>query len=173
MRALEVAVFLNNASTEEAVRSDAIACERGEMAKKMTDMEAEPAALKKGASEKDEMIAFLKGKAESGFCCQHELEEVRAKFVVEKKVLENALLDASQPVEDETEDTAVLARPTLVYKLEELERNIVGAARHGFENAIGQLKVLNPSVWFRMDGAHFLKYVRNGEIVDQDDDGHV
>jgi hypothetical protein len=54
-----------------------------------------------------------------------------------------------------------------------LERNLVGVARHGFENAIEQLKVVNPGVQFHEDGLNFLKYVRNGEIVDQDDDGRV
>jgi hypothetical protein len=67
----------------------------------------------------------------------------------------------------------VLAHPALVYRLEELERNLVCAARHGFDNAIEQLKVVNPGMQFGVDGLNFLKYVRNGEIVDQDDDGHV
>jgi hypothetical protein len=98
---------------------------------------------------------------------------VRARFAAEKKVLEDALRDATQPSEDETEDTVVLACLALVYKLEELERNLVGAARHGFDNAIEQLKVVNPGVQFRMDGLQFMKYVKNGEIVDPDDDGHV
>ena len=29
----------------------------------------------------------------------------------------------------------MLARPALVYRIEELERNVVGAAHHGFDNA--------------------------------------
>lgn len=33
--------------------------------------------------------------------------------------------------------------------------------------------MVNPGVQLCVDGTHFLKYVRNGEIVDQDDDGHV
>jgi len=92
---------------------------------------------------------------------------------VEKKALENALHDTSLPGEDETEDTTELVRPALVYKIEELERNLVGAAGHGFDNAVDQLKVVNHGVEFRMNGIHFLMYVRNGEIVAQDDDGHV
>jgi len=59
----------------------------------------------------------------------------------------------------------MLARPTLVYRSEELERILVGAARHGFDNALDQLKVVNPGVEFRVDGIHFLKYVENGKIV--------
>jgi hypothetical protein len=108
-----------------------------------------------------------------GSRCRRELTEVRAKFAAEKRALEDALRDATQPGEDETEDTAVLARPALVYRLEELERNLVGAASHGFNNAIEQLKVVNPGVQLCVDGLNFLKYVRNGEIVDQDDEGHV
>jgi len=173
MRALEVVVYMNNSSMEEAVRSDALTRERGEMAKKMTDMEAELVAAKKVNLEKDNMIAFLGKKAELVTRYSDELKEVRAQFVAKKKALEDALHDASLPGEDETEDTAELARPALVYRIEELERNSVDAARHGFDNAIDQLKVVNPGVQFRVDGIHFLKYVRNGEIVSQDDEGHV
>jgi len=164
MRALEVAVYLNNSSMEEMVCSDALPRERGEMAKRMTELEAELAALKKGDSEKDKMIAFLEEKADSASRYYNELKEVRTKFAAEKKVLEDALLDASFFGEDETEDTTELAA------IEELERNLVGAARHGFDNAVDQLKVVNPGVEFCVDGIHFLKYVRNGKIVSQDDD---
>ena len=81
-----------------------------------------------------------------GSRCRRELTEVRTKFAAKKRALEDALRDATQPGEDETEDTAMLGRPALVYRLEELERNLVGAARHGFDNAIEQLKVVNPDV---------------------------
>jgi hypothetical protein len=128
MRALEVAVFLNNSSMEEAVRADALARERKATVKKVADLEAEVAALKAGATEKDQMIAFLEEKAEMGSRSGRELHEGRDKFAAEKRALEDALRDATQPGEDETEDTAVLARPALVYRLEELERNLVGAA---------------------------------------------
>lgn len=154
-RALEVVVFLNNSSMEEAVRSDALARERDETAKKMVELEVEVTALREGASDKDKMIPFLEEKAESASRYHRELNEVRARFAAEKKVLEDTLRDVSQPGEDEIEDTAVLARPALVYKLEELERNPVGAARHGFDNAIEQLKVVNPGVQFLWTGFIF------------------
>jgi len=94
-------------------------------------------------------------------------------FAAEKKALEDVLRD-SLPGEDETEDTTLLARPALVYRIEELERNLVGAARHGFDNVVDQLKVVNPGVEFRVDGIHFLKYVENRKIVSsQNDGGHV
>jgi hypothetical protein len=173
MRALEVAVFLNNSSMEDAVRADALAREREATTKRIAELEAEVAALKANASENGKLIAFMEEKAEVGSRCCRELTEVRAKFAAEKRALEDALRDATQPGEDETEDTAVLARPALVYRLEELERNLVGAASHGFNNAIEQLKVVNPGVQLCVDGLNFLKYVRNGEIVDQDDEGHV
>jgi len=167
-------VYINNSSMEEVVRSDALTRERGEMAKRMADLEAELAAVKKADLEKDKMIAFLEKKADSASRCYNELREVRAKFVAEKRVLEDALCDASLPGEDETEDIVVLARPSLVYRIEELERNVVGAARHGFDNVVDQLKVVNPGVESRVDGIHFLKYVEDGKIVSsQNDGGHV
>jgi hypothetical protein len=173
MRALEVAVFLNNSSMEETVRADALVREREETSKRMAALETEVAALRASTVVKEKRIALLEEQAESALRYHRELNEVRARFAVEKKALEDALRDATQPGEDETEDIVMLGRPALVYRLEELERNLVGAAHHGFDNVIEQLKVVNPGVQFYVDGLHFLKYVRNGEIVDQDDDGHV
>jgi len=173
VKALEIVVYMNNSSTKEVVRSDALTREREDMAKRMVELEAELAVAKKSALEKDKMFSFLEEKADFVTRYYHELKEVRAKFVVEKKALENALCD-SLPGEDEAEDTAISARHALVYRIEELERNLVGAIRHGFDNAVDQLKVVNPGVEFRVDDIHFLKYVDNGKIVSsQNDDGHV
>jgi hypothetical protein len=91
----------------------------------MAELEAEVTALRAGASDKDKMIAFLEEKAESAPRSHRELNEVRARFAAEKKVLEDALCDVTQPGEDKTDDTTVLACLALVYKLEELERNLV------------------------------------------------
>jgi len=173
MEALEVAVYMNNSSTEEVVRSYALAREKEVMAKRIAELEAELTASKRAALEKDKLFVFLEEKANSTTRYYHELKEVRAKFVAEKKALEDALCD-SLPGEDESEDTAVLARPALVYMIKELERNLVGAVRYGFDNAVDQLKVVNPCVEFRVDGIHFLKYVENEKIVSsQTNGGHV
>jgi len=72
----------------------------------------------------------LEKKADSVARYYDELKEAKAKFVVEKRALEAALRDA-QPGEDEAE-----ARHALIYQIEELQANLVGAARHGFDNAI-------------------------------------
>jgi hypothetical protein len=85
MRALEVAVFLNNSSMEEAVRADTLACEREATTKRIAELEAEVTALKTSASENGKLIAFLEEKAEVGSRCRRELTEVRAKFAAEKK----------------------------------------------------------------------------------------
>ena len=173
MKALEIAVYMNNSSTEEVVRSDALAREKDMMPKRIADLETELVASRKLSAEKDKMLAFLEKKADSIARYYQELKVARVKFAAEKKALENALRD-SRPGEDETKDIAVLARPVLVYRIKELERNLVGAAPHGFDNAFDQLKVLNPDVEFCVHGIHFLKYVENGKIVSpQVDGGHV
>lgn len=76
---------------EEAVPSDALARERGEMAKKIADIEAELAAVKEESSKKDNMISSLKKKAELVTRNSDELNEARALFGAEKKALEDAL----------------------------------------------------------------------------------
>jgi len=89
------------------------------MSKRITDLEVELAASKKVAAEKDKMLAFLEKKADSSARYYNELKETKAKFAAEKRALVVALRD-SQPGEDETEDTAGLARPALIYRMEEL-----------------------------------------------------
>jgi hypothetical protein len=85
MRALEVAVFLNNSSMEDSVHAEALVREREATAKKVSDLEAEVVALKASVSEKDHIIAFYEEKAEMGSRCRRELNEDRAKFAVDKK----------------------------------------------------------------------------------------
>jgi len=131
-------------------------------------------STKKTTTENGKLLAFLEEKADLGARYYDELKEARAKFAVEKKIIEDALRDATLPGEDEDEDTAVLGRLALIHKIEELERNLVGAARHGFGNAVDQLRVVNRGVDFRVEGIHFLKYVENGRVVSpRDDDEHV
>ena len=78
MRALEFAVYMNNSSVEEVVRSDAHTCERSEMAKKMAEMEAKLVAVKAANSEKNNMIAFLEKKSDLASRYSDELREARA-----------------------------------------------------------------------------------------------
>jgi predicted nuclease with TOPRIM domain len=153
---------------------DALVQEKEAMAGRMTKLEAELAAAKNTAIENGKQLAFLEEKADLGARYYDELKEVHAKFAAEKKILEDALWDATAPGEDEDEDTVILARPTLIHKIEELERILVDVARHGFGNAVDQLKMVNPSVEFRVEGIHFLKYVENGRIMSpRDADGDV
>jgi len=56
MKALKIIVYMNNSSTEEVVRFDALAREKEVMSKKIADLETELVALRKTASEKDKML---------------------------------------------------------------------------------------------------------------------
>jgi len=67
MKALEIVVYMNNSSTEEVVRSDALAREKEAMSKKMADLESELATLKKTVLEKDQLLDFFG--EESRFGC--------------------------------------------------------------------------------------------------------
>lgn len=53
----------------------------------------------------------------------------------------------------------------------------MGAASHGFNNAVEQLKVVNLEVEMSVKGIHYLKYLENGVLVtppeDEEDDAHV
>jgi len=97
MRALEVAVYMNNSSIEEVVRSDALTRERIEMAKNMAEMEAELVAAKAVNSEKDNMIAFLEKKSDLASRYSDELREARAQLAAEKKALGGSFEEGRPP----------------------------------------------------------------------------
>ena len=62
-------------------------------------------------------------------------------------------------------------------KIGDLEANLVGAAEHGFNNVVAQLKVVNLVVELCVEGIHFLKFMKNGVIVsppaEMEEIGHV
>ncbi|MCI89408.1 hypothetical protein A2U01_0110696, partial [Trifolium medium] len=51
------------------------------------------------------------------------------------------------PVEDEPEaDRGLTTRAELVEKIRVLGQDVLDGVKYGFDNAVGQLKVLNPTV---------------------------
>ncbi|MCI87246.1 pentatricopeptide repeat-containing protein, partial [Trifolium medium] len=56
-------------------------------------------------------------------------------------------------------------RAELVEKIRVLGQDVLDGVKFGFDNAVDQLKVLNPRVDLNTEGLSMLKRVENGEIV--------
>jgi len=99
------------------------------------------------------------------------------KLAEEKVSLEEALKKADLPREDEAEDTVVMRRVDLVDRIGELEGSLVDAVKLGFDRAVAQLKMVNPSVDLSVEGIHPLSDVKDEVItspLDREEDiGHV
>ncbi|MCI37898.1 hypothetical protein A2U01_0059125, partial [Trifolium medium] len=92
-----------------------------------------------------------------------------ARLTEERKKLQEdlgALQLSMTPVEDEPEAArALTTRAELVEKIRVLGQDVLDGVKYEFDNAVGQLKVLNPTVKLNTEGLSMLKRVENGQII--------
>ncbi|MCI51333.1 hypothetical protein A2U01_0072577, partial [Trifolium medium] len=70
------------------------------------------------------------------------------------------------PVEDEPEAACGLTtRAELIENIWVLGQDVLDGVKYGFDNAVGQLKVLNPTIELNTEGLSMLKRVENGQII--------
>ncbi|MCI68355.1 hypothetical protein A2U01_0089615, partial [Trifolium medium] len=70
------------------------------------------------------------------------------------------------PAADETESTRDLAtRVELVAWVKKLGGEVFNGVKHGWRNAIAQLKIVNPEVEFNLQGMGVLREVVDGQII--------
>jgi hypothetical protein len=70
------------------------------------------------------------------------------------------------PATSETDMTAgLVTRKDLVDLVEVLSGNLLNGARESIENAIDQVRLLNPDVDLKVEGSDFMSVVREGQIV--------
>jgi hypothetical protein len=117
-------------------------------------------------------VIDLRGKKEN-FVAQakenRELKEAAAKFEEERKKLEEeiqALKLAMAPAEDETENTRELSsRADFVARVRKLGDSVLSGVKHGWQNALAQVKVANPGVELSFEGMGVFREVLDGQIV--------
>ncbi|MCI90021.1 hypothetical protein A2U01_0111310, partial [Trifolium medium] len=56
-------------------------------------------------------------------------------------------------------------RAELVEKIRVMGQDVLDGVKFGFDNAVDQLKVLNPTVELNIEGLSMLKRVENGQII--------
>ncbi|MCI45585.1 hypothetical protein A2U01_0066824, partial [Trifolium medium] len=77
-----------------------------------------------------------------------------------------ALQLSMTPLEDEPEIARGLSTcAEFIEKIWVLGQDVLDGVKFGFDNAVDQIKVLNPTVKLNTEGLSMLKRVENGEIV--------
>jgi cell division protein FtsB len=158
LRLLEKALFLNE---DRQNRADDLA----KLKAANTKLEAENMAL-------ENEVVDLRGKKENFVAQAKENRELKgelAKFSEERKRFEeeiSRLKLAMAPAEDETDNTKDLStRAELVARVRKLGDSVLAGMKHGWQNAISQIKVVNPGVELSLEGMGVFREVADGRIV--------
>jgi cell division protein FtsB len=135
-------------------------------------MKAEYARLEAENMKLENEVVDLRGKKENFVAAAKENRELRdevAKFDEERKKFEEeikTLKSAIAPAEDETENTRELfSRADLVARVRKLGDSVLAGVKHGWQNALAQVKVANPDVELNFEGMGVFREVIGGQIV--------
>lgn len=117
-------------------------------------------------------VVDLRGKKENFVAAAKENRELKdevAKFEEKTKKLEEEMASlklAMAPAEDETDNTREMStRAEFVARIRKLGDSVLAGVKHGWQNALAQVKVANPGVELSFDGIGVFREVVNGQIV--------
>jgi predicted RNase H-like nuclease (RuvC/YqgF family) len=110
-------------------------------------------------------VVDLRGKKENFVAAakeNRELKEELAKLEEEMKSLKSAMAH----VVDETENTRdLLTRAEFVARIRKLGDSVLAGVKHGWQNALAQVKVANAGVELNFDGMGVFREVVDGQII--------
>jgi hypothetical protein len=140
--------------------------------KEMERMKGEFSKLEVENMKLENEVVDLRGKKENFVAAakeKRELKEEVAKFDEERKKLEEEIKTlklAMVPAEDETENTRELSsRSDFVACIRKLGDSVLAGVKHGWQNALAQVKVANPNVELSFEGMGVFREVLDGQIV--------
>jgi cell division protein FtsB len=138
----------------------------------MEKMKAEYSKLEAENMKLENEVVDLRGKKENFVAAARENRELRdevAKFDEERKKLVEEikmLKSAMAPAEDETENTReLLSRADLVARVRKLGDSVLAGVKHGWQNALAQVKVANSGVELNFEGMGVFREVVDGQII--------
>ncbi|XP_045819213.1 uncharacterized protein LOC123912700 [Trifolium pratense] len=176
LKLVEVATFLNGRECKYLEERDEARKELPLLQRRLAESEASCEVFRE---ERKTLSANLK-EAEDRLKTVSEERDSAVQKADEQKVLIGELegklerLQVTRVVEDREKELdpqgeyASSSRADLIAKIQELESNMVAAAAFSFNNAVAQLRILNPSLI--EEGLDEEKEVRDGAIVTPDDD---
>jgi hypothetical protein len=146
--------------------------DRSDRRKELERMKGEFSKLEAENMKLENEVVDLRGKKENFVAAareNRELKEEVAKFEEVKKKLEEEIQSlklAMAPAEDETENTRELSsRADLVARVRKLGESVLSGVKHGWQNALAQVKVANPGVELSFKGMGVFREVVDGQIT--------
>jgi predicted RNase H-like nuclease (RuvC/YqgF family) len=146
--------------------------DRSDRRKELEKMRGEFSKLEAKNMKLENEVVDLRGKKENFVAAARENRELKdevAKFEEEKKKLEEEIQSlklAMAPAEDETENTRELSsRADFVARIRKLGESVLAGVKHGWQNALAQVKVANPDVELSFEGMGVFREVVDGQIV--------
>jgi hypothetical protein len=146
--------------------------DRSDRRKELERMKGEFSKLEAENMKLENEVVDLRGKKENFVAAARENRELReevAKFEEVKKKLEEEIQSlklAMAPAEDETENTRELSsRADLVARVRKLGESVLSGVKHGWQNALAQVKVANPGVELSFEGMGVFREVVDGQII--------
>jgi cell division protein FtsB len=146
--------------------------DRGNRRNDMEKMKAEYSKLEAEYMKLENEVVDLRGKKENFVAAARENRELRdevAKFDEERKKLVDEikmLKSAMAPAEDETENTReLLSRADLVARVRKLGDSVLAGVKHGWQNALAQVKVANSGVELNFEGMGVFREVVDEQII--------
>jgi cell division protein FtsB len=139
--------------------------DRGNRRSDLEKLQAANAKLEAENLKLENEVVDLRGKKENCVAQakeNRELKEGLAKLEEEIKLLKAAMA----PAEDETENTRGLStRAEFVARVRKLGDSVLAGVKHGWQNALAQIKVSNPGVELNFDGMGVFREVVGGQII--------
>jgi cell division protein FtsB len=133
--------------------------ERGNRLNDLEKLKSDYGKLEAENMKLENEVVDLRGKKENFVAAakeNRELKEEVAKFAEEKKKLEGEvelLKSAMAPAEDEIENTRDLStRADFVGRVRKLGDSVLAGVKHGWQNALAQIKVANPGAELSFEG---------------------
>jgi cell division protein FtsB len=146
--------------------------ERGNRLNDLEKLKSDYGKLEAENMKLENEVVDLRGKKENFVAAakeNRELKEEVAKFAEEKKKLEGEvelLKSAMAPAEDEIENTRDLStRVDFVGRVRKLGDSVLAGVKHGWQNALAQIKVANPGAELSFEGMGVFREVVDGQII--------
>jgi cell division protein FtsB len=110
-------------------------------------------------------VVDLRGKKENFVAAAKENRELKAELAKLEEEMKS-LKSAMAPAIDETENTRDLStRAEFVARIRKLGDSVLARVKHGWQNALAQVKVANAGVELKFDGMGVFREVVDGQII--------
>jgi cell division protein FtsB len=110
-------------------------------------------------------VVDLRGKKENFVAAAKENRELKAELAKLEEEM-RSLKSAMAPAVDETENTRDLStRAEFVARIRKLGDSVLAGVKHGWQNALAQVKVVNAGVELNFDGMGVFREVVDGQII--------